>query len=508
MVKINPREIFAFIKASRVEPYLFFYCCAMAMTVISRGQLIQDKLCLDEFGQSRSFCVNMNSGNLTEKEEVMKSNVLKQSAQYGMYQSFITTIPKFFWAVTMGPWTDLYIHGRKVMMGGASLGHALESIVLLISVLFFDQVGPIFILMSSVPTCLVGGSMGVWSGCYGYASVNSPSKWLASRMMMIEVVFSVSWTIGTYMGGQFLYPLEDLFSGSLRNYIPLYAIATVTQLIALMWIMFAINERKLQEKRKNKLDTSENKETQHDKSVNNTGHELLTLNEIESANKSEERHSFWELIKQIFSYRNIIELGKSIIRKREKNYRCQLILLFFSMFFTKFINDGPSMVLFAFVQKVYNWDVVMLSNLKSYLNIIGTLAMLLGVPILEKWFKISHSIMGAIAISSTFTYCFLVGIWLNPISFLVGYFASSFENVSYVTTRALITAILPSNEIGKIFSALEIIKAIVPMFASVVTTKIFQLTIDTQPGLVYLVIAGVCCFPLSIYLWIHFQRDA
>src|SRR5437879_2935092 len=98
MPKINVREIIAFLKVLSVEPFILLFAMSYGFGSISLSQLIQDKLCLDEFAQTRSFCVSMNSGNLTLDEEKMKSMILRQSAQYAMYQSILENIPRIFWS--------------------------------------------------------------------------------------------------------------------------------------------------------------------------------------------------------------------------------------------------------------------------------------------------------------------------------------------------------------------------------------------------------------------------
>ena len=118
----------------RIEPFVFLFNLATNMSDITMTQLVQDKFCLNNYNQTRQFCIEMDDSDGNDKV----SKILADVATLYSYVTVITTLPCFFYVLMIGSWTDQYIHARKIVMGIGMLGYALFYGLFLLSSIYFE----------------------------------------------------------------------------------------------------------------------------------------------------------------------------------------------------------------------------------------------------------------------------------------------------------------------------------------------------------------------------------
>lgn len=62
------------------------------------------------------------------------------------------------------------------------------------------------------------------------------------------------------------------------------------------------------------------------------------------------------------------------------------------------------------------------------------------------------------------------------------------NSLSTVGIQAYITKITERSEVGRVFSLMGVLDALIPLFSSLIFASIFKLTIDTQPNLCFLAV--------------------
>ena len=82
---VNWCEIWTFIKSLRVEPYLFIHMFAGSVATVTTGLLLQDKICVNIYGQSNDFCMHFDSIKPSDDPNKYKDKVLALSTQFGLY---------------------------------------------------------------------------------------------------------------------------------------------------------------------------------------------------------------------------------------------------------------------------------------------------------------------------------------------------------------------------------------------------------------------------------------
>ena len=121
------------IQQLRVEPFILLYMFGYSLSALAVSQLVQDKLCRVNYDQSAAFCISINTPDFDHGAETIKSNILTEGAYITLYRTLLSTLPCIIWAVFLGPWSDTYVHGRKVIMIAGASAAALESFILIIT---------------------------------------------------------------------------------------------------------------------------------------------------------------------------------------------------------------------------------------------------------------------------------------------------------------------------------------------------------------------------------------
>lgn len=118
------------IRKLRVEPFILFYMIGYSLAGSAVSQLVQDKLCRVDYGQTAYFCVSINSRDFDHDGESIKSSIITKASYITLYRTLISTLPCILWVLFLGPWSDKYVHGRKVIMIAGASAAALEALTL------------------------------------------------------------------------------------------------------------------------------------------------------------------------------------------------------------------------------------------------------------------------------------------------------------------------------------------------------------------------------------------
>ena len=91
---------------------------------------------------------------------------------------------------------------------------------------------------------------------------------------------------------------------------------------------------------------------------------------------------------------------------------------------------------------------------------------------------------------------------LSETGFYISIFVGALGSVTSVGIRAHFSKIVEIRELGKVFSLMSAIDSLVPLIASSIFTTVFNATMDTMPGLSFLITGGALIIPFWVMLWI------
>ncbi len=88
-LRLKMGKIWSFVKTLKVEPYLFLHMFAGSVASVTTTLLLQDKICVNIYGQSDDFCTNLNAIKSSDDPQGFKDKILSTSTQFGLYRYLI-----------------------------------------------------------------------------------------------------------------------------------------------------------------------------------------------------------------------------------------------------------------------------------------------------------------------------------------------------------------------------------------------------------------------------------
>lgn len=192
------------IKQLVVEPFILLYMIGYSLSGMAVFQLVQDKLCRVDYDQTSKFCISINSENFDHGGEGIKSSIISSGAYITLYRTLLATLPCMIWVVFLGPWSDTYVSGRKLIMLAGGIAASIESIVLIIFasmfhsckfIFLFDEkfnfcfVAAYLVLLAFIPSSLSGGIIAILMAVNAYVTATSDAETRSTRFAIMEICF-------------------------------------------------------------------------------------------------------------------------------------------------------------------------------------------------------------------------------------------------------------------------------------------------------------------------------
>ena len=121
-----------------VEPYLFGFHFLTALKHTPTTQLIQDKICLFEFNLNGTYCYELPQMTVEDDTLHRKSEVLANTNNYSIYMQLVLTVPAIVASMFIGPWLDVFLKAKKILLIAGALAGVCEAVILLLNVYFYD----------------------------------------------------------------------------------------------------------------------------------------------------------------------------------------------------------------------------------------------------------------------------------------------------------------------------------------------------------------------------------
>lgn len=128
-------SIFNIFRFLTMEPIVFIVILIYMLKRIPTDQLIQDKLCIQRYNLSVSYCHNLPI--IKDDPIGMKSTILTDVTRMSLYINFINTIPVMFISIIIGPFIDNYKPAKRLLLIFASIMTIAEMSILALNAYFF-----------------------------------------------------------------------------------------------------------------------------------------------------------------------------------------------------------------------------------------------------------------------------------------------------------------------------------------------------------------------------------
>lgn len=434
-----------------IEPAVFLFTFAYGFYSIIAQNLLIDRVCTVNLNLTSEVCDHLDHYKHDQME------VQKQVTLIVLYTSILSSIPCMILTLLVGPWSDR--NGRKPLMIAPIIGCILSQVVLVL-IRAFPQARGEYYLATSIYSFVSGGFATFTTAMYSYIADISRVRGRTARIALLDFCLMLGFPLGVYTSSKVYLVL---------GYYGVFGITIGIHMINWLFVGLFV------------------KETCGPRS----SYQLLD-------NQSEETLDPVKLL----DIRNILSVFTTCFQRRPNRRRRVILLLIFMMIVnTTVFNTGTMTYLYTRLK--FDWNEQDYSLWNSVSALFTAVATVLALPVLSFGLGISDGIIGIMGcisgIASNVLIAFVTEDWMMYLCSGIGALSAS----SAIVIRAMLSKVGCKEDLGKIFSLVGCLESTVPILALPALTLVYNSTIDTLPGTVFLVQAGIFLTILIIISYIH-----
>ncbi|XP_068149237.1 lysosomal proton-coupled steroid conjugate and bile acid symporter SLC46A3 isoform X2 [Drosophila tropicalis] len=440
-----------------VEPTMFLYMSAFMITSVVEQNFFVYKACRVNHNFSEEICSNINKAEYND----YKLQVLVTTAWFHQWENISAHIFPIILALFLGSFSDR--RGRKLPLLMGLTGKLIYSVMIVVNAKMETWPVEYIIYTATLPSALTGADVAIFASCFAYISDISTVEKRTIRVTILDAIYLSAMPTGVALGSYLFYhAFNQSYAYMFMVNASLLALAIVYTIIALKW---QTNDRQ------------------------------RSLRELGLC-------GFWP---DFFDKQHVIDSFNVMIKPRSGHRRGFLIILLVSMIYYTFQRDEGTYLYFYTLAK-FDWDVDLYSTFKTFKSSAYVIAMLLGVPIMNKLFGWRDTTL------------IFIGTWAHSIARVFFYFAEtpkllyagavvcSLGPIVGPMLRAMTSKIVPTSERGKVFALLSVCDNAVPFISAVCYSQIYQATININyGGLVFLLTIVSQMIVFFLILCIHIK---
>jgi len=348
-----------------------------------------------------------------------------------VYEGFIENVPSIIFSLYAGPLADS--RGRTLVMALPFIGNILSYAWLIVSVIWWDKISPSYLIISGV-SGLTGGYMCMNIGLYSYIADTSSTLDRTYRMSVLSGIFSLGYIVGVQLGSR------------LDSYLLVFGLAAALGFLGVGYALFVLEE---------------------------------SLNKDDKAAEKKKEQS---ALSKLFSS------AQAVVKPRPGRTRF-LILVSIFQFLTFMVCINTTEYDYLMTRLRYGWERQQFGNYLTVQRTCRLIGLLVVLPILSRALKVQDSIVVCIGlVVSTVAYSILAfsdsswgGSW--PVFLSAGL---QLNSISTVGIRSILSKLVESQEVGKVFSVVGVGQAIIAFVSHSLMGLIYNRSLGVYPTL-YLV---------------------
>lgn len=197
----------------------------------------------------------------------------------------------------------------------------------------------------------------------------------------------------------------------------------------------------------------------------------------------------------LFVLRNVTDFVEVCLKRRPHRMHIFIWLLLASMSIITLTNRSTWVLMFQFVQKIYNWDAGKFSTYNSVLYLsTHVFGLLIATPFMTRVLRMSDNTLLMVGIISLMLQNFIRGTLFTEFAFCTSYFFGSITGLIPVAIKSKLSKMCPMGELNRIFCVMTTLDTVAPLVGIAIYTAFFNATISTYPGFVF----QLSCFLLLI----------
>eukprot|EP00092_Neocalanus_flemingeri_P036288 GFUD01039510.1.p1 GENE.GFUD01039510.1~~GFUD01039510.1.p1 ORF type:complete len:539 (-),score=81.11 GFUD01039510.1:778-2394(-) len=441
-----------------LEPVFFLYYINIGLIRISTEGLYLDKACKVNLNYTEEICDNIH--NHTEVQKETQKFVSELQAYNGILQS----APAIIFTLFAGPLSDTY--GRKPLIICALFGWFLHNIVFLVNSIWFYELKVEYLLFECLQD-FTGGAICFYLACYSYMIDITTPDTRTRRLSILDgfmpIGFITGLPFGTYIKNNF-------------GFVPLFSVAAGIIILAILYVFFFVKDSRKD------FDETKMQEVENTKS-----------NVVLGCNK--------DFFPNLFQ---IVTVGIRTIFKRRPNGGRTWIICFVLIFcLSKGIDSGSRVVCYMFYRLQYKIDNTIFSNLSSFRFVCMFISQIAVVPLLSGVLKCRDTTILMLAVFFNIVAHFIAAFNDKLFVLYICYVLWMLSNTITTTSRSNLSKLMDSTEMGKAFSVLGILQALLPVVSKPAFAFLYKMTIETFPAAFKLLTGSLYCIVLGLLVFTH-----
>ena len=455
------KSILFFFKTFSIEPIIFFHIFANYILAGSqvRTNIILWKVCVDKLGYNETICENLDA----EENEDAENDVQRSSNYFFLIEQWANNIPALVYSLSVGALSDDV--GRKPLLFWPLLGMFLGSLVDLVIMIFVREL-PVEMWLISSLAGFFGGQTIYYMGYYGLGSSITTDEERTSRLARFDGVEQFGAIIGTimspliftYLGNYGSFIATAIFHGAAFIYVPLFV------------------KEPLQEKQKTAL-------------------------------PSVEGYSWPIRFLQRYFIIPFRQIMTTLFKKRENGLRSLLLLqlAIYAMYW--FLFEQRSMLYLWLLKVIEGYDGTDYAVYNMVSHGLGVFSLFFIMPVISGHFQLNEALILTIINYTVALGDLVLAFTTKQWIFYIGQLLSMLWIAEFSTARSLFTKCVGVDEVGKIFSAVGFVAALMPILSNPTYRLLYNATLETFPGAFLLMGAALTLLLAVANFYIYTKRS-
>lgn len=450
---LSTKDIKRYQRTIWIEPAIIFVLSGWYLSSSTVPNHLLKQRCIAD-GYDFEKCVLIAKGNGSKEIE---EKIQPQVAMILMINTLLSNVAAGLVALLLGPWSDIF--GRKKMMSINFSGYAVALASLSIVTILSDNrilVNPWFYVIPYVFIALTGGFSALILSAYCFVTDITNEGNRSFRMTTVEVTIFTGVIAGTASCSFFLEAMRPS---------TVFLISTILAIIAAVYVTKFLEES---------VDISISKD----------------LNPIS----------------ELLSPTVLFDMFATVFKQRIFNDRNLLWIVIFIVVGHRANTVGSFEVFFLFVRKQFNWTLQQATLYESTSLLITIMGSFFGLFVLKKLLKIKDSSIVAFAIASFLADSLIRAFAQSGQQMYVASGLALLKMLLPPVCRSLISTIVPKNEIGKVFTFVNLAESATGLVLSPFYVFVYTNFMKLFPGAFYLVTAAACVINLILILVFKFLK--
>ncbi|KAJ2948403.1 hypothetical protein O0L34_g7641 [Tuta absoluta] len=434
-----------------MEVPMFLSILSISLSSVAVSNVIMYRTCVHALHHEEHDCSAFLAPDRSNVSWTVETEVQR-------YMTFVTTVKSVIESIVpailsffLGTWSDT--HGRKPLVVWSLFGMSLSQMMIVVYSLL-GSYGPWWFILTSIPASLTGGFTVLFTGAMCYMADISTTADRSLRMTIIQAVVSLGSVIGAVASSYLLKLVGNVY---------------------LLLIAAALN-------------------------VISYGYTNVYLKESLTG-------AIQGGILSVMDFLLVKEMFRECFKRRPNKGRAQILLLTFANCLSVFIMYGMFSLDYLYTRKKLQWSMKEYTIFSAAGTTISFIGCFVGVGLIQKLLPVSDLAFTLVAFLSAVAEYFVRAFATTGWHMYLGASIAAFKGLSSPLIRSFLSKILPLEDIAKVFALIGAIEGIVPLFSPVIYNGLYNVTLQTFPGAIYILSAWItlgCCVMVVIvqyYRW-------